>query len=181
MDALKAIQSRRSVRKYKNDPVPDELLKQILEAGRSAPSWANFQPSFVIVVKDPAVKEKLSATCSQNNPAINAVKNAPIVLALGYKNRISGYYKDQARTPNGDYGFFDAGLASANITIAACSLGLGTVHVAAIDVPLAAKLLEIPSDHTLVELIPLGFPDHEPKPTPRKPLDQFVHMEKFKI
>ena len=59
MDILRVIQERRSVRKYKNDMVPDEVIIDIIDAARAAPSWANTQVCQYIVVKDQKIKELL--------------------------------------------------------------------------------------------------------------------------
>ena len=69
MDLLKVIHERRSVRKYRSDPVPDEIITEILEAARRSPSWANTQVWRFIVVKDQGIKERLQETLRPTNPA----------------------------------------------------------------------------------------------------------------
>jgi len=179
MNTLEAIHNRQSVRKYKSDPITDEVLTKILEAGLVAPSWANVQATFVIVVKDQAIKEKLADALTPKNPAANAARIAPVVLAIGFKANESGFYKGAATTIHGDYGMFDAGLVAANLSLAACDQGLGTVHAAAIDIQKATEALRIPENCKLVEIMPLGYPDHEPKRVGRKPLDQFAMKETY--
>ena len=68
MDLLKAIRERRSIRKYRSDPVPDELILQCIEAARLAPSWANTQVSRFVVVKDRAVREALERDDGREEP-----------------------------------------------------------------------------------------------------------------
>ena len=60
MEVTDAIQKWRSIRKYKSQPIPNEILRKILEAGRRAPSWCNVQPWHLIVIEDPNIKQKLS-------------------------------------------------------------------------------------------------------------------------
>ncbi len=79
MDVFQAITERKSIRKYKSDPVPDELILRCIEAARLAPSWANTQVSRFVVVKDRAVREALGATMSEKNPARPAFLAAPCV------------------------------------------------------------------------------------------------------
>jgi nitroreductase len=78
MEATLAIHNWRSIRKYKNEPVPAESLRKILEAGRRAPSWENVQPWHFIVVEDPAAKQKLSQL-SMGQPH---VMSAPAVIGV---------------------------------------------------------------------------------------------------
>jgi nitroreductase len=80
MDLMDAIKGRRSIRKYKPDPVPEETLQKIMEAVRWAPSWANTQCWEVIVVKDPNIKSELATALTKTNPALS-MADAPIVLS----------------------------------------------------------------------------------------------------
>ena len=131
MDAIEAIKTRRSIRKYEDTPVTDEQLNTVLEAVQWSPSWANTQCWEIIVVKDAAVKEKLAATLSPGNPSTDAIKNAPIVIAACARKGKSGFYKDTPLTNKGDWLMYDVGLAMQNLCIAAQALGLGTVQIGA--------------------------------------------------
>ena len=75
---MEAIKARRSIRKYKPDPLPEEALQTVLEAVRWAPSWANTQCWKVIVVKDPKIKSELAATLPKGNPALSSMSDASI-------------------------------------------------------------------------------------------------------
>jgi nitroreductase len=66
-----------------------------------------------------------------------------------------------------------------NLALAAHELGLGTVHVALVDAKKAASILQVPEGFCVVEMTPLGYPDQEPKPRPRKELSEIVSYEKF--
>ena len=79
----------------------------------------------------------------------------------------------------GDWMMFDLGIATQNLCLAAWSLGLATVHIGYIDHKKAKQVLGLPEDIEVVELIPLGYPDHEPKAPPRKALSDFVHWNRF--
>ena len=180
MEALEAIRTRRSVRKYAPDPVPDELLRQVLEAARWAPSWANTQCWEVVVVRDLERKKALSEfLVPERNPAKNAVATAPVVLAVCGRKGVSGFYRGRPITEKGDWLMFDVALAVQNICLAAHALGLGTVIVGALDHAKASELLGLPEDMELVVLIPLGKPAHEPRAPPRKELSEFVHLERY--
>ena len=84
------IKDRRSIRKYEEKDIPDEILNQVLESVRWSPSWANTQCWEVIVIKDQAVREKLQATIAPKNPATKAIVSAPVLLALCGKLEASG-------------------------------------------------------------------------------------------
>ena len=180
MDFLEALRDRRSVRKYTDDPVADDDLKTILEAGRMSASWANTQCWEVVVVRDAATKEALRDTLSESNPARKAMLQAPVVLvACGRKGR-SGYKGGEPTTVLGDWLMFDVGLFLSNVTHAAHSLGYGTVHVGLFDHDRAAGIIGAPSDVQVVEIVPLGRPEGPLRGAPpRRELAEFVHEEKF--
>ena len=82
-DLMEIIKGRRSIRKYETRDVPDEMLEQILESVRWAPSWTNCQCWEVVVIRDPAIKTQLQATFPpKGNPAYKAIVQAPVLLAL---------------------------------------------------------------------------------------------------
>ncbi len=176
---MEVVTSRRSIRRYTPEAVPDSALQDILTSVRWSPTWANSQCWEIIVVRDQKVKEQLQAVLSPKNPASLAMSNAPIVLAVCGKNRISGFYKDEAITKFGDWKLYDLGLATQSILLAAASHGLGSVVVGAFDHNEADRILGLPDDVETVTLIPLGYPDHEPGPPKRRSLEDFVHMDRY--
>lgn len=179
MELMEAIKGRRSVRAYKSRHVGREKIKKILEAARWAPSWANTQCWEFVVVKDPETKRQLSETLSKGNPATKAVASAPLVLVACAKRGLSGFYHNRPTTSKGDWYMFDMGLAIQNLTLTAYSLGLGTVNVGNFNAEDAAKILGVPENVVVVELIPLGYPEKTPNPTPRKSFEDFVFYDKY--
>ncbi|MBI5623787.1 MAG: nitroreductase family protein [Elusimicrobia bacterium] len=178
MEFYETIRARRSVRSYKPDPVPQDVLRRVLEAFQAAPSWANTQAWEVILVADQDAKARLQATLSERNPSRGAMLEAPVVVAaIGIEAR-SGFYKGQASTPRGDWLLFDLGIATEHLCLAAAAEGLGTVHVAYFDSAKAGEILGVPAGRTVVELIPLGFPAKTPDRVPRKGLKEFVFKER---
>lgn len=180
MDVLTAIQERRSIRKYKADPVPGEILREILDAVRWAPSWANTQCWEVIIVSNPETRHKLSATLPAGNPARDSFLQAPLVIVACARTGKAGYYKGKPVTDKGDWYMFDVALAMHNLTLAAHARGLGTVHVGLFDARAVADILEVPPDIAVVELIPLGYPDGQPSPPSRKDTADFVWHDKYR-
>jgi len=179
MDILKVIQERRSVRRYKADPVPEEIILEILEAARWAPSWANTQTWRFIIVKEEKTKELLSATLTPNNPARKALVEAPVLICIAAKKGVSGFFKGQAATDKGDWFMFDAGIAIEHLVLGAWNFGLGTCHVGAFDAKQAEEILKIPDDYAMVEMMPVGYFDTVPAATPRKTLREIIYLNKF--
>lgn len=180
MELLKVIQERRSVRKYVQDrEVPEEILLEILEAARWAPSWANTQSWYLIIVKDGATKNSLRETLTPHNPARNALVEAPLVLCLFAKKGLAGFSQGNPTTDKGDWFMFDAGIVMEHIVLAAWNFGLGTVHVGAFNAKTAEEILNIPDGYSMVEMTPLGYFEDLPKAPPRKPLSEKVFLNTF--
>ena len=181
MDVMEAIRKRKSIRAYKNTPVDDKTIEHVLEAARWAPSWRNSQCWRFVVVRDSSIKAQLADTMGKNRAA-DAVRNAPVVIVACAELGKSGYLKDEKEpaTDKGDYWYmFDVALAMHNLTLAAHSVGLGTVHIGLFDAGKAAAILEVPQGFCVVEMTPLGYPEGEPKLTPRKELAEIVFRDKF--
>ena len=174
MDIYEVLQNRRSVRKYKKDQVPGEKLKNILEAARIAPSWSNKQCWKFIVVRDPDKKKQLAESMPDDNPAKKAVGDtAPIVLVLCADPKASGHQD------NKDYYLLDAGLAMQQLMLAAHAEGLGTCWVALFDEAKARPVCAVPPEYRLVALTPLGIPEKQPSPRPRRDLAEIVYSEEW--
>ncbi|WP_025322784.1 nitroreductase family protein [Deferrisoma camini] len=179
MELYEAIRGRRSIRRYKPDPVPQEVLDRLLEAAQWAPSWAHTQCCEVVVVSDPQVKEALQKTLPPSNPAFRAMVEAPLSVAFCAKTGRAGFYKGKAATPRGDWFMFDVALAMENFMLAAHAEGLGTVCVGLFDAAAAAKAVGAPEGVEVVALTPLGYPAAEAKVPPRKPRDEFVRWNRY--
>ncbi len=167
------------MRKYTSDPLPEDKLQKVLEAIRWAPSWVNLQPWEVVVVDDPGVKERLFECVSESNPGRKAVAAAPVVLAVCGRQGKSGYYNDRPSTAYGDWVMFDLGIACQNLCLAAWAEGLGTLHLGMLDHEKAGRVLGLPDDVKLYELIPLGVPGKEGKAPPRRKIEEFTHQNTF--
>lgn len=178
-DLMTAIKERRSIRNYTDREVPDDLLNQVLEAVRWAPSWANTQCWEIVVVRDPRIKRQLQDTLGKPNPATRSMVEAPIVLALCGKTRSSGYYKNQVTTKFGDWILFDLGIAMQTLCLAAHDLGLGTVIIGLFDHAKAMELLGLPEGYEVVAMTPLGFPARGTSAPKRKEINDFTHYDAF--
>jgi nitroreductase len=179
MDVMETIRGRRSIRKYKTDPIADDVLHTLLEAIRWAPSWANTQCWEVILVKDAKTRSDVTTAFPRGNPALSAIVDAPLLLVLCGKKGLSGYYKGQVATSKGDWLMFDTGIAMQNLCLAAHSLGLGTVVVGLFDHKKVEEILGVPSGTEVVAMTPVGYPAAEGGTPKRKEISEFVFYEKY--
>ncbi|MFH1085498.1 MAG: nitroreductase family protein [Chloroflexota bacterium] len=153
MDTLQAIFSRRSIRKYKPQPVPAADLKQILEAGRQAPSAANRQPWHFVVVTDAEQRQRVAQTCNNQMWMADA---GCILVACGLPKVTEKWYK------------VDVAIALQTMVLAAWNLGYGTCWIGAFDAAKVKAVCGIPDDLEVVACSPLGVPDAAPAARPRK-------------
>ncbi|MFH0748650.1 MAG: nitroreductase family protein [Candidatus Bathyarchaeota archaeon] len=160
MSFRKVLEERRSIRKYKPDPIPDELITEILESARIAPSSSNRQPWHFIVVKD-ANKKKAFGLREW------AVEAPAIIVGC----------VDTAVSPK--WHLVDFAIAFEHIILAATNLGLGTCWMGRLENESAKKILNIPENINVVAVTPLGYPDEKPEPKGRKTLSEIVHFETF--
>jgi len=173
MDLLEAIKGRRSVREFKPDPVKDEDLKRILEAGRWAPSAGNCQPIELVVVKDPSVKQQLATAALEET----FIAEAPVVIVVcANMPRTSWRY---GRRGEELYCIQDTAAATQNMLLTAYSLGYGTCWVGAFDDDAVAEVIRVPPGVRPVAIIPLGRPAERPSPPSRRSLSEIVHENGF--
>jgi nitroreductase len=180
MDVLEAIKGRRSIRKYKPDPISDEMLEEVLGAVRWSPSWANTQCWEVIVIREPEIKAKVAETLPPGNPALSSLRDAPVLLVFCAIRNLSGFKRGEAMTDKGDWFMFDIGVAMENLCLAAHSLGLGTVIVGLFDANKVESLLGVPENISVLAMTPLGYPQKEVSAPGRKGLEDIVHFETYR-
>lgn len=171
MDLYETIKLRKSVRKYRRDPVPEESLKKILNAARMAPTAENFQPWKIIVVTDEDIKRKLVPAC--NNQRF--VAEAPVVLvACGLPDEaypIMGGYMNSYPV--------DVAIVLDHLMLAAASEGLGTCWIGSFKEEKVAETVGVPQEAKVVALTPLGYPAEEMERTDRKNLTELVSYNKY--
>ena len=166
MEVYDCIRSRRTVRNFKPDPVPDRVLNRILRAGRWAPSSSNVQPWHFIVIKNPATIQTMGGIATQGT----FLGQAPLAIAI--------VMEDAARPQ------LDAGRVIQQMELVAWSEGLGTCFVGlrAEEQQVALKeLLGIPSEMELITILPFGYREEgfTGRGVPRKSMAEIAHGEKF--
>jgi nitroreductase len=164
---LQLIQSRRSVRDFKPDPIPRGMLEKLLEAMRWAPSAANVQPWFFYAVNN---KERIAALASATHGQA-FVGLAPLVFVIcADPDRSARFLGERGRD---FYCFQDAALAAQNLALTAHAAGLGTCWVGSFEEEGVRRALDIPAHLKPLAIVPCGFPGdaHEPAPD-RRPIDE---------
>jgi nitroreductase len=165
-EVLKAIRNRRTVRRFKSNPIDEEMLQMILEAGRWAPSFSNLQPWRFIVIKDRALKIALDKAARESVLHFG-INEAPVVILVCVDRRIDPLHAIEA-----------GAAATQNMTLAAHSLGLGAGWIGIWGTETEAsikKLLKLPETVRAVSLLPIGISDETPEGY-RKPIEEFTQF-----
>ncbi|MCR4584710.1 MAG: nitroreductase family protein [Lachnospiraceae bacterium] len=179
MNVKECILGRRSIRKYSDKPVDDDIIREIVEEASYSPSWKHTQITRYIAVKDPALKSRIAkegTTIWAGNGTI--IEQAPVLVAVTILKGRSGYERDGSFSTEREdrWQFFDAGIASQTFCLAAHEHGLGTVILGLFDIDTIRNILEIPEDRDLVALIPLGYPAEEPSAPRRKEVSELLNI-----
>lgn len=177
MEFLECVSNRRSVRRYKPDPVEPEVLRRIVSAAVYAPSWKNSQTTRYIAVSDSALKQKLAEECVMGfagNQQI--ILSAPMVILVTTITGRSGFDRDG--TPSTGKGThwqsFDAGIATQTLCLAAHNEGLATVIMGIFDEEKAAQCAKIPDGQELSAMVAIGYPDESPAMPRRKTVEDLL-------
>ncbi len=183
-DLLRLLSSHRSIRKYKSDPVPDELISDVLNSARQAPTSSNLQTYSIIVVRDPEKKTLLAQYCG-NQPWI---EQCPVFLAmcpdLHRLNRVCelrGYKFSDRYLEIAIVAIVDTALVAQNIAVGAEANGLGICMIGGIrnHPDKVAELLKLPDRVFPLMGMCLGYPDHEPIIKPRLQPEVVIHHEEY--
>lgn len=173
MDVLEAVKGRRSIRAFKNQDVPAEIVEKLIDAARRAPSAGNIQPWEFIIVRKPKIKRRLVEAALDQV----FIEEAPVVIVVcANEVRSSQGYGARGETL---YCIQDTAAAIQNIHLTAYSLGLGTCWVGAFSEEEAREILNVPHGIRPVAIIPIGYPAKAPTARGRRPVSQMVHYERF--
>jgi nitroreductase len=165
-EVLNTIKNRRTIRKFKPNPIDDEMLQVILDAGRWAPSFSNLQPWRFIVIKDQATKSLLDKAARESVLHLG-INEAPVVILVCVDRRIDPLHAIEAGSA-----------ATQNMTLAAHSLGLGAGWIGIWGTEAEAsiqKIFKLPETVRAVSLLPIGIPNESPEGH-RKPLEEFTQF-----
>ena len=181
---IKEIADHRSIRKFKDTPVPEAVLNEILAAGTRASNTGNMQLYSMIVTTSRELREQLSP-CHFNQPS---VLQAPVHITFCADiNRFDKWCRQRDAEPGYDnFAWFvsatvDTVLASQNVALEAEAHGLGICYLGTViyTADKIAEILELPDGVVPVAAIVMGYPDQQPPLTDRLPLEGVVHREKY--
>jgi nitroreductase len=200
MEYLDVIKKRRSIRKFNNTPVPPEVVDAIIESARVAPSGGNSQGWLFGVVTDPAVIKKLSQAAGNQT----WITTAPLVIALcadvswrltplpaddfglrvnilRFTPELIDYLKkcpDQ-RSVSVVLADADTMIPGEHIALTAVNFGLTSCWVGLLDIKKASRILDLPEKYACFYLMPIGYPDEEPRPIKRKASEDIAFVNNF--
>ncbi len=165
MSLIDSILSRRSIRHYEDKAISEEVLNQILEAGRQAPSAANRQPIRFVIVTDHDLLKSLCDTI-----LTRFVKSAP-ALVVGCA--------DTKSLLTGKWAVVDTTIALKNMVVAAWAVGIGSCWIGACDEDKVKELLKIPDKWKVVALVTFGYPAEHPGPRKKKSFEEIFSFNGF--
>lgn len=201
MELIETIQSRRSIRKFKTDPIPEKYITELIESGRLAPSGSNLQSTRYVIIKSEEARAKFAeciplpfvtqapliiACCIDKQVLDTAEKrskelmqsNAFADTPLANMNRDSETYNKRRREMDEEslksYLSLNAAIALEHIALRAVDLGLGSCWIMMFDREKAKKILELDERYDVVALLPIGYPDQNPPQRPRLELNELV-------
>ncbi|HUU83861.1 MAG TPA: nitroreductase family protein [Phycisphaerae bacterium] len=169
MEVIEVIRRRHSVRAYQDRPVEREKLDRLLEAARLAPSASNRQEWRFVVVTDAELRKQLAHAANDQE----FVGQAPVVIAACAETDGHVMRCGQPSYP------IDVAIAVDHMTLQAAAEGLGTCWIGAFYEQPVRKLLGVPPEVRVVQLLTVGYPVETPKPSPRLPVERLVHWERW--
>ncbi len=198
MDVMEAIRKRRSIRRYQDKEVPQEVIREVLEAARLAPSGSNLQTWKFKVVTDAETRKALREAAFGQK----LVERAPVVIVAcadltafsDLPRRVMELLRARAVRPNMEMALYylrrdkgdemeernlisacvNVSIAVQNMVLAATSLGLGTCWVRAFRPEKVAELLGLPPEYPPLFLLTMGYAREDPEPRSRKSLEEIL-------
>ncbi len=172
MEFYEVIKTRRSIRSYKQDPIPEESMSRVLEATRISPSGHNRQFWKFYIVENEEKKQAIAKECGEQM----WISDAPaVIVAVGYKVPFSrgGYIGEMTFT-------MDVSIAFTQLILAARAEGLGTCWIGDFSNDGVKKEMGLPDDEYVVAVTPIGYPDKGvfSENTKRKSLEEITEWVK---
>jgi nitroreductase len=191
---LDLLKTRYSVRTYQEKPIPEAILQEILEAGRLSPSGGNEQPWVFGVIDDKNLVKQIAGIAHKQS----WIAHAPLLIVLctvlvedargGRDIQIQRYPAYAEKIREMDHRLYGAlnqeehqtKIAGTHMALAAWEHGIGSCWVSRFDVHRLAGLLGLPEGILPAEILVMGYPEKERKPTRKKPLDEIVFRNKYR-
>lgn len=171
MDTLECIKTRRSVRKYKDKPVPWELVVNILDAGRLAPCAGNIQNWKFIIIREEDNRKKIADACLQQR----WMEKAPVyIIIIAEPEKAQRFYGTRGERL---YTIQNCAAAIENMLLAAHAQGLGACWVGAFDEEMIRRAVNLPEHVIPHAVITVGYADEKPIMPPKNRLEVFTYFE----
>ncbi|WP_352399032.1 nitroreductase family protein [Anaerotignum sp.] len=175
MNTIECIKTRRSIRRFLPQKVTHEVVEQLIDCARWAPSWNNCKAvRYTVLEKEEHLQLLANTLMAPEN--VHIVKNAPLVLVISNVKKRSGYERDgHVASAKGDsWEMFDAGAACQTLCLAAAEFGLGTVIMGTFDEDGISSYIGLPEDEKIIALVACGYPLEVPKPPRRKEVSEIL-------
>ena len=177
MEAIKCIKTRRSIRRFKENPVDHNTINAIIDAAAMSPSWKNTQIARYNIIESREILDNIADNCvldfEFNQKTIN---RAPQLCVVSMVTKRCGYERDGSFSTSKEdrWEMFDAGIASQTFCLAAHDMGVGTVILGIFDEDKVAAAINLPDGQKVAALIVMGYPDQECEAPKRKTVDELV-------
>ncbi len=147
---------RYSVRSFRQEPISEDTMEAILQAGRVAPTACNNQPQKIYVVQDPEARKKLAGIC-------RCTWDAPVILVICYDRTLTWKSK---LMPGYESGETDAAIVCTHMMLQAFELGVGSCWVGLFNADQVSQTLSLPENLRVTALLPMGYPAEDAQPLP---------------
>ncbi len=171
MDFDDVVRRRRSIRRYRREPVPEDVVWRLLHNAHRAPTAGNKQPQEFVVVRDEGLKRRLAVAANDQS----FVAEAPLVVVV-----CADAGRSAARYGRRGYEFYsviDASCVCMILLLSVANEGLGACFVGAFDDAQVSRVLGLPEGVRPIGIFPIGYPAEEPVKRPHIPLEKVVHMD----
>lgn len=174
MELQKAMEARRSIRKYQKRDVEPEKIEAMIQAAILAPSWKNSQVTRYYVACNKTLEEVKSALPEFNQ---RNAENAPVLIVSTIVLNRSGFERsgEPSNELGNGWGYYDCGLQNMNLLLKATELGLSTLVMGIRDAGKLREILHIPEEESVVSVISVGYGDTEAAMPKRKKVEEIVH------
>ncbi|UCG70669.1 MAG: nitroreductase family protein [Thermoplasmata archaeon] len=173
MELVEAIKARRSIRRFHDKKIEDNLIMEIIELGNLAPSAGNLQPRDFVIVKDQAIKEQLAHAALDQN----FIAEAPVVIVVCTNAmRTAPYYGMRGVNL---YSIQDSAAAIENMLLVIVDFGLACCWVGAFDENAVFRILELPEHVRPIAILPIGYADEAKGPASRMDIEEMVHYNRW--
>ena len=176
MNAVECIKTRRSVRKFTDEMVSVDTVREIVELASYAPSWKNTETGRYYCVLSEEIADKIRETCLPQARNAEKSKHAALIIST-FVHNCAGFQKDGITPENeigNGWGCYDLGLQNSNLILKATDLGLSTLIMGLRESDKLREILSIPETESVVAVIAVGKATEEPTRKPRKSLDEIA-------